>query len=115
MFFMENIDTEQKWDMIKFLEFNVDNCDPLNSFMYKYIKELPEVGTKIVRRGARRPDTISYLLYGNTQYWWLLMLYNDIININDIRYGMTIRFPSLSSIEELYSRANSLQKTMGNS
>ena len=78
---IENIETEQKWDMIKFLQFNVDNCDPLNSFTYTFIKDLPEEGTRIIRRSTHRPDTLSYILYGSTQYWWLIMLYNNIMEV----------------------------------
>lgn len=50
----------------------------------------------------RRPDLLSYDVYGTPKFWWVFMMRNkDIIfdPINDFRAGVEIQIPSLTSIE----------------
>lgn len=115
MFYIDNIETEKKYDEVKFLQFNNDNLDPLNSYMLSNIKSLPEQGNYIITNFEKRPDMISYRIYGDTQYWWVIMHYNDVDNINLLTNGTVIYYPSLNAIENLYINANTYKKTMGNS
>ena len=113
MFFMNNnIDTDTRYDTIKFINFNKDNIDPLNCFMLLNVSRLPEHGTYIVKNEQSRPDLLSYSIYNDTQYWWLLMLYNDITDIKNLKTGMTIRYFDLSQLEELYMKASLRQKAV---
>lgn len=115
MFYIDNeIETTRKFDMIKFMEFNKDNSDPLNSFIISNIKNLPEQGTYTITSSEFRPDMLSFNIYNDTQYWWLLLLYNEINNINEIVVGKVIRYPSLNNLQNLYIQATTLRKTEGN-
>ena len=58
-----------------------------------------------------RPDLLSYDIYSDTQYWWPLLLYNDILDINELQTGKIIHYPSLSNLEYLYEQASLLKKT----
>ena len=112
MFFIDDsLTTDKRFDMAKFLEFT-DDLDPLNSFMILNINRLPEHGSMIVSNQELRPDLLSYKIYGDTQYWWLLLKYNNILNINDLYKGRKISYPSLNDIEYLYERASILKKTI---
>ena len=49
------------------------------------------------QRYHKRPDLLAYNLYGNSDFWWIFILYNrDIIvdPINDFVQGLTIRVPN---------------------
>ena len=113
MFFMNNnLDTDSRYDTIKFLEFNMDNIDPLNSFMLLNITNLPSHGTYTVKNEEGRPDLLSYRIYNDTQYWWVLMWYNSIMNVNDIKTGMVLQYFSAAQLEELYTKASLNQKAV---
>lgn len=113
MFFMNNsLDTDTRYDTIKFLEFNKDNVDPLNSFMLLNITNLPPHGTYLVKNEEGRPDLLSYRIYNDTQYWWALMWYNSIMNVNDIKTGMVLQYFNVGQLEELYTKASLNQKAV---
>ena len=113
MFFMNNtLDTDTRYDLIKFTNFNVDNLDPTNSFMLLNLASLPVQGTYIIQNETARPDLLSYRLYKDTQYWWALLWYNSIMNINDLKTGMTINYFNLDNLEELYMTASLSQKAV---
>lgn len=113
MFYMNNtLDTETRYDTIKFVEFNMDNIDPLNSFMLLNIRNLPVQGTYTVQNEENRPDMISYRIFKDTQYWWLLMWYNSITNVKDIKTGMILSYFNLSQLEQLYTKASLNQKAV---
>lgn len=112
MFYIQSgLETERKFDMIKFFDFDYDNIDSLNNYISLILPKLPVQGTYQITSEIGRPDLISYNIYQDTQYWWLLLLYNNILDINDLQTGATILYPSLSSIEYMYERASVLDKT----
>ena len=56
---------------------------------------------KIERQFANRPDLLSYLLYGNSRYWWIFKMMNpDKINdpIWDFTEGLEIIAPKKADI-----------------
>lgn len=105
--------TSDKYDMAKFLDFGEDcvfNC--LNSYFLYRIPKLPLAGYYVVRKEIGRPDMLSYNLYGDTQYWWILMWYNNMLKPQDLTSGITIKYPTLSNIEQLYMDATLQQKVL---
>lgn len=115
MFYIDlDTKTTDKFDMAKFLDFSNDGVfDVLNSFMLYQIPRLPEVGIYTVRtKEENRPDLLSHILYQDTQYWWVIMWYNSILNPYDLKTGTKIKYPSLSAIQQLYMDGSLLQKTV---
>ena len=54
---------------------------------------------------ARRPDLISYAEYGDPDYGWLIMEYNDIFDPWDELYpGRTLKIPSLKQYYNFYNK-----------
>jgi len=52
-------------------------------------------------RHQYRPDLLSYDIYGNSKYWWVLALLNRNQlqdPIRDLKTGMTIRYVDISSM-----------------
>ena len=66
----------------------------------------------LIRKEENRPDLLSYNIYSDTQYWWVLMWYNSLYKPEDLKVGLTINYPALSAIEQLYMNASIYQKTV---
>ena len=112
MFYIDNeTATTDKYDLAKFMEFGEDCVfDCLNSYMLYQIPKLPAVGYYTIRREVNRPDLLSYNLYGDTQYWWIILWYNNMVKPQDLKAGIVIKYPSLSNVEQLYMNASLQQK-----
>lgn len=113
MFYIDNeTNTTDKFDMAKFMEFGDDGVfDVLSSYMLYAIPQLTTIGYYTLRTEEERPDLLSYSIYGDTQYWWILLWYNHLLKPQDLKTGMVIKYPSLSSIEQLYMNASLMEKT----
>ena len=109
-YIIDELETTSKFDMIRFLDFNVDNIDCHGSYMLENIPKLPLIGILTITTEQYRPDILSYDLYGTTEYWWILMWYNSIVNISDLVSGVQINFPSKTSIENLYINCSTAKK-----
>ena len=103
MFFI-NADrqTPTRYDPSKLLEFNLDNYDILTSSFVKQLRALKSAGSISVLSQEVRPDLLAYDIYGSTQYYWIVMIYNDIIAVEDIIIGTIIRYPNLNDVERIY-------------
>lgn len=114
MYYIDNeTSTTEKFDLAKFMEFGNDGVfDCLNSYMLYEIPRLPVQGTYIIRTEEHRPDMLAYHIYGDTQYWWILLWYNNMLKPQDIKNGITISYPSLSNINQLYMNASLYQKVI---
>lgn len=96
-----NIESPERFDLSRFLEFS-DNYDPLTSSFLRNVKTLTSRGYYVVQTEEYRPELISYKIYENTQYWWILLIYNDLPLLSDMVPGLVLNFPSLEDVEDLY-------------
>lgn len=94
-------ETDKRFDISKFFEFT-DNYDPLSSGFVSSLKSISMGGLYTITKEDGRPDLISNNIYGDTQYWWILMLYNDYVIVEDFKIGEQIKYPSLTELEDLY-------------
>lgn len=94
--------TEERYDLGKFMKWEGDNFDPLTSNILFEIKNLPVGGRYTIRGEEGRPDLLSYNIYGDTQYWWILMLYNGFNDISEILSGNEMQFPLVQDLESYY-------------
>ena len=112
MHYINDIDTDKRFDEIKFLNIDNDCIDPLNSFMLLNIQLLQPYGTKRVTPETHgRPDFLSYQIYGDTQYWWVILLYNNILDPDSLTSGSVISYPGQNALESLFQKASVLEKT----
>lgn len=85
------------------MDWNDDNYDILTSYFIANIKKLPKKGEYTLKGEDGRPDLISKAIYrGDSQYWWILLLYNDILDTCELITGLDIIYPSQDSIEDLF-------------
>lgn len=112
-FFIDlNSNTTDRFDMGKFLEYS-DNYDPLTSAIMSDVLTLRSGGQYTVQGEDGRPDLISFRIYGNVQYWWILLLYNSILDYNSIVTGEVLNYPSLDSLEDFYFSLKTKEVTAG--
>lgn len=92
---------EQSYDKLKWWEREI------------YTTNHPDdVEFKITTEYQNRPDLISFLFYGVAKYDWLILQYNNIIDIVDeLSVGKTIIIPSMTRVtEELTSKVIKINK-----
>lgn len=109
LFFINlDIEPENRFDIERFMEFT-DNYDVLTSSLLNDINTLPNGGVYTVQGEDGRPDNISYKVYGDVQYWWIIMMYNSLTDISQIITGMDLYYPSLADLEAYYFSLKSKQ------
>jgi len=100
--------TEERYALSKFLSFT-DNYDPLTSTFLLKLSDLKVNSAVLVQGQDKRPDNLSYSIFQDTQYWWVLLYYNDKLSFEDITTGEIIKVPNLDELEELYFSLKSLE------
>lgn len=98
-YFNFDLETTERYDPAKFMPFQ-DIYDIVDSYFLTELSQLPTIGTYTVTTD-NRPDLLSYEIYNNVNYWWILLLYNNLMNFR-LTVGQVIRYPSLEAIENMY-------------
>lgn len=94
----------ERFTLAKFMEFlNNDNYDPLNSNVLNELNNV-SIGGFVTYTGANfRPDLLSEQVYeGDSQYWWVLLVYNQMSSVDDLLSGQKLKYPALDALEDLY-------------
>jgi hypothetical protein len=102
-------DFPTRYDLAKYMEFSENVYDIVTSHMQREIPDLEFGGVYVVSGEEARPELIAYTIYGKTDYWWIVMTYNNLIKVEDVVEGMQLAYPSLSAIEALYFSLGNLQ------
>jgi len=56
---------------------------------------------------AHRPDRVSYAAYGVMDYWWIILKYNDIIDVYyEFEVDDIIQIPHIDDIKDFIKRIN---------
>lgn len=114
MFYVDlDYESLDRYDFAKFMEWTNDCHDILNSYFVSKLKNMPSAGEYVVQAEEHRADLLSYNIYGDIQYWWVVMLYNNILDTEDIEAGLTVMYPSLSDLEDLFFSLKALERTEG--
>ena len=102
---VENNTTLTRYNISNFVKFDkiIGDYDIIgNKILASSIKEIPEDGIKATLSSPMlRLDALSYELYGTTALWWLLAIYNDVVDLYSTSVT-EVKYPSLSSIESWY-------------
>lgn len=95
--------TEKRFSQARFLEWSqsLQVYDPSTSLFVLQIRKLPLADIIEHKNPNARWDLASYAIYGDTQFFWHLFFYNDYQRFYDLKKGMSVKYPSLKSIEQL--------------
>jgi len=110
-FINSDIKTEKRYDLAKFLEQTSDSFDPLTSSLLDRIDKLELGGYYTVRGEDGMPWILSERLYGDDQYWWIIMLYNGFSGIESITNGQNVKYPSINAIQDEYFTLKTRERT----
>lgn len=102
MFFIDvDRDSKVRFDPGRFMEFS-DNYDPLTS---AFLKDAPAISSRAtfeVQGEEARPDLVANAFYADTQYWWIVCLFNKKLSYADFAVGENVRMPDLDATEDFY-------------
>ena len=108
--------SNSRWSLSKFFRFYKPNqqfprdatlgseslssqYDWLDYRMVKVVLSLTKVGEYTVSYNERRPDLISLDIYGSHEYWQLLLIYNNILSVDELTPGKVLKYPSREDLE----------------
>jgi hypothetical protein len=78
-----------------------DEIDFLYNNLSKFKLHYQESYYRITEPDLLRPDLISYQYYNTVDFWWVIMLVNNIQNpLTDLEIGMLIKVPNILDIYE---------------
>ena len=87
----------------EFMNFEHDTYDVLGSVFLRELDTITESGEYKVTDEECRFDLISYKRLKTTDYWWLIMEYNNFIDW-DIKMGDNYKIPNPFSVNKLIQR-----------
>lgn len=102
---------KDRYDLQKFMKMSEDVYDITDSYFCNNLTKLPIKGKYTVTADENRPELISYKIYGTTHLWYLLLLYNNIMNFDEVSSGTVLNYPAMSDLEEFYFSLNIKQKS----
>lgn len=109
-FYMRDFKSEEKYDISKFLNFEQDVYDVINSPFLIQIQQLPTTEYYYVDNGFREIDLISTEKYGDPFFAYIIQFYN-----NDFREvfpeGTVLRLFSIDDLNEIYHNLATLSNT----
>lgn len=82
--------------------------DIVDSEFLRKLTNLKKFKTYIVKSEEGRPDLLAERIYGlgQSQFWWILMILNELRLPRDLKRGMIIRYPMRSDLEGIYLSLN---------
>ena len=80
MFNIRNYSSDERYDIAKFMEFNGDCYDVVNSPFLNRLKDLPIKEYYSVNKGYKTIDMISQHVYKTPIYAYYILYYNDLVD-----------------------------------
>ena len=102
-----DVQYRNRFDLDRFVAFREVMYDDFDSFFLQEFRALPAQGVYTITRIEGRPDVYSRDIYNNTDYWMLLLIYNNIVDIGALKIGVDLSYPYLNSLESVYLRLQS--------
>jgi hypothetical protein len=107
---MRSFKSEEKYDISKFMDFEQDVYDVINSPFLAQVQQLPTVEYYYVDNGFHEIDLISTEKYGDPFFAYIIQFYN-----NDFREtfpeGTILRLFSIGDLNEIYHNLSTLSNT----
>lgn len=81
--------------------------DILDGRIIDEFTSIKPMGVFYITNEVLSPDLIAFKLYNDERYWWLLMLYNNLVEVDEIYPGMEFRYPAREAMDSMYSTLGS--------
>jgi len=84
---------------------SIEEYDYLHNTLSEFKTEYPIEYYRIEEGDLIRPDLISYKIYGTINFWWLIMMFNNIHDVfNEMQVGTLIKIPNQLDIYTFYKK-----------
>lgn len=98
---------QERYDLAKFIspvKRRFAYFDIVDSEFLSSIRKLKKFNTYTITSEEGRPDLLSERIYGlgEIQFWWILMILNELRLPKDLKRGMIIKYPSRDDLEGIY-------------
>ena len=103
--FNPDYESKERFDLAKFIEFSNEylSFDVLNSTFLKKLRNVAPIGEiTVTSKEAHTPDAITYKIFDEELYWWILLYYNDIDSIDAFTTGKVLKIPNFEEIERIF-------------
>ena len=81
-----------------------------NTFINSFMK-LKSIGNYVITSNdEKRPDLISYNIYNTVKYWWLLILYNEILDSDELKKDKQLKYFDINDLNKLIMDLSIKQK-----
>lgn len=108
-FYYNYLDTPVRYESSKFFPFSeVGGFDIIRSYFAQQLGYIPEFGDMKIISEEGRVDLASVDALGDTQFFWILMMYNGITDVDQLGTGTVLKIPDKNKLEELYFRVKSI-------
>lgn len=118
MFYIsDTIESQDRYGLQKLLNYTKKGFTTLDSVFLQELRNLP-LQSYVTSKGER-PDLMAYNIYGDTQFAWVLMVYNNCFDFTDGTFenGSQIKYPALEDLEKiiftLKARKRAVQAELG--
>jgi hypothetical protein len=102
MFFVSDTDRVDRYAPEKFLEYHKEG--DFNTLTSVFVSELRKLPLKsYVTSKNEKPDLLAHKIYGDTQFAWILMIYNHCVDFTDGTFveGSQIKYPAIEDLERI--------------
>lgn len=95
--------------------FNLDygSIDMYDSLLFRLLPDLPVYRTYKVKTLERRPELITFQIYGTLDLYAIFMAYNGIISHDEIRTGTILNCFNKRDLDDLISRMENIGSGSG--
>lgn len=102
--FFINLDIESvtRYDMKNFMRFTNGVYDPVTADIFNELRNIEAGGQYTIHGEECRPDLISNSIYNDTQYWWIILVYNGFTSVEELKNGEQVRFPRVDLLENYF-------------
>lgn len=100
-----SVKTVKKYSIQKYFEWvpSLQIHDPTTAAIIPLIRNLNIAGTYEHKHQRGRLDMASWVIYQDTQFWRILMIFNDMKSFWDLETGGSLVYPSLADLERLFT------------
>ena len=109
-----------KFNRTNFLNSEINDIDQNNnqveldlssSYFYLFKTTRPIRKYQLDRWEKGRPDMLSQKIYGQDDYWWVLLKYNNIMDpYEELVGGVILEVPDVLDIQDFYSTVKKKKK-----
>ena len=101
-------------DLGKFVSLNNDIPSILTSWLISKIQQITDFYYFKVTKEVGFSDFVAYSAYKNHAYWWIVKVFNSILEDTEIVEGMVLRIPTESAINKLISELKTKETLYNN-